>query len=198
MALAGNQRLTNSNWIKTAQVMGLDMTVKDMIALVYSVHPIWTVYATPLPQQRYDFLANLPYGAVDALREAISAKFGLSIKSQTRAADALILSVCNPDADALKPTVREGAFSGGPGHFSGEGRGAIQCLAGSIEDRYLHLPVINQTGLSEQGFYALDVRWNATAREQFELLNQALMAQAGLKLTRTNMPIEMLVVEKTR
>jgi len=178
--------------------MGLDMTVKDMIALVYSVHPIWTVYAAPLPQQRYDFLANIPDGAVDALREAISSKFGLSIKPQIRDADVLILSVCNPDADALKPTVRQGAFNSGRGHFFGEGRGAIGILAQAIEDNYLHLPVINQTGLSEQGFFAIDVKWNATAHEQFELLNQALMAQAGLGLTRTNMPIEMLVIEKAR
>ncbi len=188
----------NANWLRTAQVMGLDMTVKSIIGMVYSTPPTWTLYAAPLPQQRYDFIANLPDGAVDALREVISAKFGLAISRQMRDTDVLILSVRNPSAAALQPTTREGAFNSGQGHFWGQGRGAINQLAQSIQNQYLHLPVINQTGLPDAAFFAIDLRWNATAREQFELLNQALIDQAGLELTPTNLPIEMLVVEKAR
>ena len=58
-------------------------------------------------------------------------------------------------------------------------------------------PVVNQTGLT--GHYDITFKWNAASGEtEKENLKQALLDQVGLEFVATNMPIEMLMVDKAK
>jgi|SRR5581483_4819617 uncharacterized protein (TIGR03435 family) len=57
----------------------------------------------------------------------------------------------------------------------------------------LKIPVIGQTGLTQN--FDINPQWNRN-EPQHHGLKQALLDQPGLELVPTNMPIEMLVVEK--
>jgi uncharacterized protein (TIGR03435 family) len=63
-------------------------------------------------------------------------------------------------------------------------------------ESYFILPVIDQTGLTNR--YDINLTWNQSdhKRSNPDGLKQALLDQLGLELVLTNMPIEMLVVEK--
>jgi uncharacterized protein (TIGR03435 family) len=64
-------------------------------------------------------------------------------------------------------------------------------------EELLGKPVVNQTGLTEH--YDLYFEWNtASGKTEKENIQQALLDQLGLELVPTNMPIEMLVVEKVQ
>jgi uncharacterized protein (TIGR03435 family) len=60
------------------------------------------------------------------------------------------------------------------------------------------MPVVDETSLT--GWYNIDLRWKVKADPQAnqDTLKQALLDQLGLELVATNMPIEMLVVEKVK
>jgi uncharacterized protein (TIGR03435 family) len=60
----------------------------------------------------------------------------------------------------------------------------------------LQIPVVDQTGLTNE--YDFSLRWDGPDSRQpdSEGLKQALLDQLGLELVPTNMPIEMLVVTK--
>jgi uncharacterized protein (TIGR03435 family) len=64
-----------------------------------------------------------------------------------------------------------------------------------LEDHF-KIPVIDQTGLTNQ--FDIDLKWDEAdyRHPNLESLTPALLDQLGLALVPTNMPIEMLVVGK--
>ena len=64
-------------------------------------------------------------------------------------------------------------------------------------ERMIGKPVVNQIGLT--GNYNLQMQWSSGAGESGkDAFIRALKEQLGLELVPTNMPIEMLVVEKAK
>ena len=80
-----------------------------------------------------------------------------------------------------------------PGQFSSVNT-AISDLAINLEI-LLKIPVINESGITNK--FDIDLEWNQND-PQHSSLKQALIDQLGLELVPTNMPIEMLVVEKVK
>jgi uncharacterized protein (TIGR03435 family) len=73
---------------------------------------------------------------------------------------------------------------------------ALQNLANDLEQR-LNLPVVDQTGLANRRF-DFDLTWDASSpRRNVDGLKQVLLDQLGFELVPTNMPVEMVVVNKT-
>src|SRR6185437_8623537 len=70
-------------------------------------------------------------------------------------------------------------------------------LAANLESR-LGIPVIDQTGLTNH--FDIDLKWKQSGWENVDrgVLNQALLDQLGLELVPTNMPVEMLIIEKAK
>ena len=74
-------------------------------------------------------------------------------------------------------------------------------LAEQLEN-CVKIPVINQTGLTNN--FDFEIKWNngqligAPDYPNLDTLKQALADQISLELVPTNMPIEMLVVEKVK
>ena len=65
-----------------------------------------------------------------------------------------------------------------------------------LEGAYLGRPVIDETGLTES--YDFELHLDSKSKNYTEAIKNALREQLGLELVPTNMPIEMLVVEKAQ
>jgi len=61
----------------------------------------------------------------------------------------------------------------------------------------LQIPVVDQTGL--KGLYDFKLTWDNSDQTKIrENVRQAVLDQLGFKLVPTNMPVEMLVVERVK
>ena len=68
-------------------------------------------------------------------------------------------------------------------------------FARTLEISYVFFPVINQTGLTNK--YDFEASWDSTdPLHSRSNLEQALADQIGFEVIHTNLPDEMLVVEK--
>jgi uncharacterized protein (TIGR03435 family) len=111
--------------------------------------------------------------------------------------NAWILKVKYPNTAALKPSVSEtGSTSIGNGIISVT-HGNMNGFAYSVENHF-KVPVIDQTGLTKD--FDFEISWDDYEGGYPNLngFKQALLNQLGLELVPTNMPIEMLVVEKAQ
>jgi uncharacterized protein (TIGR03435 family) len=190
----------------TSKMMGLDVSAEQVIEAAYRFYnPSRTVILTELPKGQYDYIAcfTFPVGVIDgnekALQQLIKKKFGVIAKVETRDTDALLLEVQNANAPNLKqfavPSGEE-TFQGGRGAWSGKNVSIANFTTYLEQD--LGTPLFDQTKLTNRFDFSL--KWSPKDWQHPNLdgLKQALLDQLGLELVPTNMPIEMLVVEKVK
>jgi uncharacterized protein (TIGR03435 family) len=152
--------------------------------------------AAELPKGGYDFIASLPNGNTEALQQEIQKQFGVMARRETIETNVLLLTVKYPNAQGLRHSATRDESSQlrmQPGQFSSVNT-AISDLAINLEI-LLKIPVINESGITNK--FDIDLEWNQND-PQHSSLKQALIDQLGLELVPTNMPIEMLVVEKVK
>jgi uncharacterized protein (TIGR03435 family) len=171
--------------------------VVDIVSIAYGCSRGRIIFSEGEPRERYDFVATLPHGNGKALQQEIKKTLGLVAHKETRAMDVLALKVRDPNNSGVKPYDDQGtpkAFYDIRGHIICTGQ-SLATLADRMEI-FLRVPVIDETGLTAN--YNLDLKWNEDSQQNsnHDLLKQALTDQLGLELVPTNMPIEMLVVEK--
>ena len=134
---------------------------------------------------------------MESLRKEIKRKFGLIGKFEMRMADVLLLKVKNPNAQGLKPATGSKSLQESKKGEEINFNQTLGMLAGEIEPDF-QIPIIDQTGLT--GSFDFDLKWKQPDWQNPNLdgLKEALLNQLGLELVPTNMPIEMLVVEKVK
>lgn len=185
------------------RALGINFSAEDMLRWAYSpdggtaeFSATRTVIDTELLTNRYDFLSNLPNGSRLAFQHEIRRKFGLVGKFETINTNILVLETRFPDRD-LSPSERKessvGSLNTGNGWISGT-NATMDQLAKALEN-YLATPVINETGLKRN--FDFGFGWDDVT-EGHSGVKQALINQVGLELVPTNMPIEMLVIEKAK
>jgi len=183
---------------------GIRASVREIVRAAYRGSPGRVIFPAGEPQERYDFISTLSQGTEEALQRELKQTLGFEGRWETKDTDALALRVRNPDAAGLKFAFPIPDEFGDPGH------GHIHCFGERLSwtppmppwglTKYLEMifqmPVVDETGLT--GFYNIDLRWKVKADPQAnqDALKQALLDQLGLELVPTNMPIEMLVMEK--
>lgn len=182
----------------------LGYTVKDMLADAYGFQDTRTAITTPLPQDKYDFIVTVPSNARQLLQNGIKKQFGLAGRFEFVETNVLLLSVKNPKADGLKASSGEMIYEGNnPGHFAGTNQ-PLGVLSEMLEGRF-RIPVVDQTGLTNR--YDFNLAWDEYGKKvgfrypdypNLDGLKQSLLDQLGLELVPTNMPIEMLVIEKAK
>jgi len=178
------------------RVLGISAGIIDMLEAAYATQARM-VFSTELPQDRYDFIANLPNGTAQALQAEIKKRFGLVGRREMIETNVLVLTVRHSNAPGLKPN-RTGGHNNNPqfGEYSCVNQ-PISALIYFLE-LYLGTPVIDRTGLA--GGFDMDVKWDDTdkANRNVDGLKQALLDQLGLELVPSRESIEMLVVEKAK
>ncbi len=187
------------------RIYGIGNTAKELVEAVYAAENSRTIFLTTLPQGRFDYISNLTSGSGEAMKQLIKRKFGVVGKFTMVETNVLLLLVQNPNAIKLKPSTAADAsaqVSLGQIYIADDD---TDRLARELEINQLRSPVINKTGLTNH--YVFNLKWDVNVEKvgnQFshypnlEELKQALADQLGLELVPTNMPIEMLVVEKAK
>jgi uncharacterized protein (TIGR03435 family) len=185
--------------------MGIGQPVATIVEDAYLPGAYRTKFLTELPAGNYDFIAKLPKGskAQDvsiALQNEIRKKFGLAGHREMQNTDVLLLAVKNPNANGLRihdSQTPGSQFNAGEfGKFSIVNRPLDELTDYLVND--FQIPVINGTGINSNVDVTLN--WNRKDWEHPNLdgLKQALADQLGLELVPTNMPIEMLLVERLK
>jgi uncharacterized protein (TIGR03435 family) len=174
------------------KIMGLGAPVN------YIVEAAWNmdfsaqriIFSTELPSDRYDFIASLPSGNAEALQQEIKKQFGLVGHTEMVETNVLLLEVKFSNARGLAHSTKQyGGMSSGNGSYKCDGQ-RISSLTDFLESQF-EIPVIDRTDL--KGNFDIELKW----RDSNDL-EQKLANQLGLELVPTNMPIEMLVVEKVK
>jgi len=202
---------TNGNWCSDGSrgAMGIAQPLSEIIQVAWEKDRLRTVFTSDLPTNRYDFLAKLtdppaPHknpasnpNWTTALQAEIARQFGIQGSLQMHPADVLVLqpvvsgvhgfklSHTMPNGRAMRPTPGDYAFFEQP----------VSSLT-SLLEHHLKIPIVDQSGLSEK--YDFTIQWDEPDPKQPnpDGLKQALRDQLGLELVATNMPIEMLVVNR--
>jgi uncharacterized protein (TIGR03435 family) len=186
------------NWI------GIGRQVRDIVRVAYGCRPGRVFFADTEPRERYDFISTLPQASGAALQAELKRKLGFLGRREVRDTDVLVLKVRKSNAPGLKSPIFLGRSDGcSRGHYycdnaplssnSGYYPGITRFL-----EEYFEMPVIDQTGLTQH--FHIDLKWNERWGQDpnHDALKQALLDQLGLELVPSNMPIEMLVVEKAQ
>lgn len=183
------------------QILGIAQTAEDIVASAYGQSAVRMIFPSEAPPGQYDFIANLPSGNEEALKNEIKRKFGLVGRREMRDTDVLLLEVQNPNAMGLQSSDPHrlephsaGSSRSGAGYFTSRNQ-TLSGLAWFLESHF-KVPIIDQTGLTNR--FDIDLNWDETDYRHPNLdgLKRALLDQLGLELVPTNMPVEMLVVEK--
>jgi DNA-directed RNA polymerase specialized sigma24 family protein len=141
-------------------------------------------FEAPMPKGLYDYISNLPHGGAPALRKEIRRRFGVVGIRKMVGRNVFALQLAKPDAGAFKPAKGSGNSPAG--------------LMGQLEiDMGRGLPVIDKTGLTNRyDFSYTRPNVNTSTEAGKQAIRDALYDQLGLELVETNMPIEMLVVQR--
>lgn len=200
---AGSVWINDGETPSSSKTMGIAQPLESIVSSAYGQSDERTVFLTKVPSGKFDYIANLPSGNKEALQKEIKRKFGLVAQRETRDTDTLLLEVKNSTATGLKsadPRLLEphSGSSGrsGAGYFTA--RSQTLSSLGWFLEYHFKTPVIDQTGLTNR--YDIDLNWDETdyLHPNLDGLKQALLDQLGLELVPTNMPIEMLVVDKMK
>jgi uncharacterized protein (TIGR03435 family) len=171
------------------KMMGLGTPLEYIIENAWDYGSHRTIFSTPLPQKKYDYIANLPSGNAEALQLQIKKQFGLTARIEIVETNVLLLQVISQNAPGLVRT-----HSGrGSGWSSSDTMLKLEDapmanVAGDMES-VCGIPVIDQTHL--KGNYDINLKWRNLSN-----LKQVLKDQLGLELVPGQAPIKMLVVEK--
>jgi hypothetical protein len=182
------------------------VSVREIVRAAYRGSPGRVVFPAGEPQEKYDFISTLSQGAEEALQRELKNTLGFTGRRETIETNALVLQVHNPNAEGLKDAFWI------PDEYGDLSHGRIHCFGEQLSwtppmppwglTKYLEMifqmPVVDATGLT--GSFNLDLRWKVksdrTANQ--EAVKQALLDQLGLELVATNVPVELVVMEKTK
>lgn len=185
---------------RMGKVLGTGMPVKYLLADAYGSAPARVVATAALPTRKYDFIANLPAGNGEALQKEIKKKFGLVGRSEVRPAEVLALKVSS--LARLQTHVFNGKYDFKVQQGLQYGKDTLSSIAGGMEFIF-DKPIVDQTGMAGDyhlQFLATETNFNSL-QERILTVRETLVAeldQAGLELVPTNLPVEMLVVEKAK
>jgi uncharacterized protein (TIGR03435 family) len=181
------------------RAIGRAMDFKSMLGYAYDFHnQPRTIFPENLPAGRFDFLVSVP-DALGKFQAEIKKQFGYTAQKDVRTTDVLVMKVRTSNAPGLKPsagTRSNQSSQRSSGQFGDWPNMRLPGLTGQFEVLF-EQPVVDQTGLN--GTYDIKLDWQyGTGDAAKAALRQAVFDQLGLELVSTNMPIEMLVVEKVK
>lgn len=214
-------KFVNGVWVpvttNSAQCLGVGVKADSIILNAYQSDVRHTLFRSQPPAGFFDYIANLPAGSLPALQQEIRRRWGLTGAWQVVEAPALALQIVNPNRQAFKPanSLRENtdklspatlALAGSSSHSNPDGSYAetrfntpVSFLIETFESEF-NLPVVNQTGLTNRYDYSITwpVRRTADQEAWLKIYRQVIREQLGLELVATNVPLEMLVVDKAK
>jgi uncharacterized protein (TIGR03435 family) len=178
------------------KVLRRGCSLAEILSTAYGVGPEQMILPPGLPRGEFDLMLTVPDPEV-ALQAQIKKQFGLVAHTEMRDADVAVLKMVSSTAPGLKITdggahtilINRGSLKLTNYKMTGDPGG--NDIVHALGSWFVHLPVIDETGLNDS--YDVSLQFNGKQE-----LKNALRTQLGLELVPTNMPIEMLVVEKAK
>ena len=179
--------------------VGIGQSVPTLISAAYRWPQARMIFSDGVPQGKYDFISTLVQGDRQALQGEVKSKLGLVGRSETTNTDVLLLVLQNPNAPGLHPP-KQGNYSymGNQGYrvkiaWAHDPLSKINVFLQSASP----LPIIDETGVTNR--YSVDITWTEDPQDpKHTALQKVLREQLGLELVPSNMPVDMLVVEKVK
>jgi uncharacterized protein (TIGR03435 family) len=179
--------------------IGRNRSFAQLITKAYGGSPPYIVLPVHWPKDNFDYLCTiLDSRAGEHLQVAIKRKLGYVANWQQRDTEVFLLKVQTPNSVGLKSASRSSnseAWRDSESRLEFRNR-SFASLADQLQNAF-NVPVLDQTGRAD----ALDFDLNCTrtdlANRNWDNVNQAL-GRLGLELVSTNMPMNMLVVEKAK
>jgi RNA polymerase sigma factor (sigma-70 family) len=156
--------------------------------------PERTIFLTDMPTGRFDYLVNVPERGVESLQEQLKKQFKIIGRKEAFNTNVFILKVKNPDGPSLRSNRSGGGWRFADSETVRVGGDSAFMLALDLETHFLHKPVIDETGMEDPHDFNLDLKKPVTS----DSLKAALLDEFGLELVPTNIPVEMLLVEKVQ
>jgi uncharacterized protein (TIGR03435 family) len=180
-------------------LMGRGVPLSWLIRDAYGKTQPWMIFKNGLTDnQSYDFLANLPQGAHEALQGQINKALDISVHYQMVETNVLILKTGKGGVHDLQaPDYSQKADMRVSNDTITWFAKPLSTLNVFVE-MYSGIPIVDQTGLTNNYKYSIpwDNNWRFGNSQILEEIK--LSERYGLELVPTNMPIEMLVVEKVK
>ena len=193
----------NTDRAGQAKLMGTGVPAKTVVLAAYQFdYPTRVTGSGQLPDGKFDYIGSLPTGNEKALQKEAKKRLGVTARIETRKSDVLLLQVRNDNPPGLKTT--RGDSQNGGGFTSEPGSGKWSCKNSPLSslayylENLLQVPVLDQTGLTNT--FDITLSWDQPDRtnKNPEGLKRAVLDQLGLDLIPTNLPCEMLVIEKPK
>ena len=97
------------------KIYGTAISLRTIVQAAYNSSDWRTIYLTALPQGQFDYIANLPSGSNEALRQEIKKQFGIVGRFTTIETNVLFLKVRSTNAPGLKSSPARNRPSGTTG-----------------------------------------------------------------------------------
>ncbi len=182
-----------------SQSIGIGVTLDSIVETAYGSEPLRTIFSVKMPTRRYDYIANVPQNALKELQEEIKKKFGLIGRWEMVKTNVLAIRLAGQESE-FTSRATQGYDPDPRNRFRNRYQLTLDSLKTSLQGMVSRdVPVIDQTGLTNQ--YQFSFAWpeaNTSSDARKQATSDALRDQLGLELVPTNMPIEMLVVEKSK
>jgi len=177
--------------------VGIGQSAPSLISAAYRWPRARMIFTDGIPPGNYDFISTLAQGDRQALRDEVKNKLGLVGHPEMKNEDALLLVLQNPNAPGLHPP-KQGSYSYMENHGDrvkiAWANKPISNINGFLQSAS-PLPIIDETGVTND--YSVDIRWTEDLQDpEHTALQKAMREQLGLVLVPTNLPVQMLVVEK--
>jgi uncharacterized protein (TIGR03435 family) len=188
------------------KAVGRNIPLSFALGDAYGFLPARIVFPPDMPTTKVDYIVTTTNQPWEKFQAEIKRQFGFVGRVETIETNVLLLRLGDVGATKLKVSPWPKSITQGEidqSQFVDMRTAPLSSLTSFLENE-MGSPVIDQTGLTN--FFDIVLEWNrqqsvsamqgsATSRT---LLKQAIHDQLGLELISTNMPIEMLVVEKVK
>jgi uncharacterized protein (TIGR03435 family) len=179
--------------------VGIGQSVPTLISAAYRWPQARMIFSGGVPPGKYDFISTLAQGDRQALQDEVKNKLGLVGHPETKNEDVLLLVLQNPNAPGLHPP-KQGNYSYMENHgyrlkitWANRPISRINDFLQSASP----MPIIDETDNTNR--YSIDIRWTENlADPEHTALQKVMREQLGLVLVPTNMPIQMLIVDKVK
>jgi uncharacterized protein (TIGR03435 family) len=169
-----------------------NQSLRSIICFLWETPTTHVSFPDNLDDRTYDMVANMPLNDAVLVRtlvqEAVENRFGLRIEKETRLIRGYSLTAIQDSSSHMRPSKEGSIRLSTVSEWSMRGTAAeIKDIASEFED-IVEAPVIDQTGVKGKYDYFVSSKQQGTEAA----LDMA--DQLGLKLTKIEQPMEMLVV----
>lgn len=188
--------VTDGMSAQDGKMIGKDFDFKRLIVAAYDFDgqkfgTARTVFPSSLPKGYFDFMATVRDHPAERLQAEIRRKFGFIARPELIETNGLVLTQKNPELMVPKIVPRTATLA--------LWNKSMDFSAWMKEwQNILEVPIIDQSGLTNHyDLRSVWPQWNSMYNDN-DRLKKTLLDQLGLELVPTNMPIEMLVIDKVK